>query len=502
MTAGQAIRLDTAALAEIGARGVPVPGYDRAAVGVGIVHFGVGGFHRAHQAMYLDRLLNAGQATDFGICGVGVMPVDRAMAADLRAQDYLYTLVVKHPDGRHEPAVIGSIVKYLYAPDDPAAVLEQLADPGVRIVSLTITEGGYHYNQATGEFDPTDPQILADVHTQLPTTVFGLVVAGLALRRERGIAPFTVMSCDNIQENGDLARRVFAAFASLRDPAFGSWIESEVAFPNSMVDRITPVTTDADRADLRTRFGVDDARPVVTEPFCQWVLQDSFGLGRPDLAQAGVMLVQDVRPYELMKLRLLNVGHQVLAYVAALCGYRYAHEAVADPLLRELLTRYLQEEGAPTVPSVPGIDLAAYCDQLIERISNAEIADTVARLASEASDRIPKWLVPVVRENLAAGRPVTIAATVIAAWARYAEDAELVDRRAEQVRSAAGGYGQDRLSFLRQSDLFGDLVDQPAFTGPYRHALELLHTVGVQPALVEVLGPRHGDRPPSPTSRP
>lgn len=486
--------LTESTLAAVGEH-IPVPDYDRSEIGVGIVHFGVGGFHRAHQAWYLDRLLAQGRDREFGICGVGVMPADREMADALRAQDCLYTLVVKHPDGRHEPAVIGSIVKYLYAPDDPSAVVEQLADPAVRIVSLTITEGGYHYNQATGEFDAADPGIVADLEADLPATVFGLVVAGLELRRARGIAPFTVMSCDNVPGNGDLARRMFAAFATLRNPELGAWVAQQVAFPNSMVDRITPATADSDRADLENRFGVGDRWPVVTEPFIQWVLQDEFGLGRPAFEEAGVMLVQDVHPYELMKLRLLNVSHQALAYFSWLSGHRYAHGALADPLIRELLVRYMHDEGAPTLPPVPGIDLEDYQRSLIDRFANPEIRDTVARLAAESSDRIPKWLVPAIRDNLAAGRPVPLSAAVVASWARYAEGIDeqgdpitVVDRHADRLQAAARRYPDDKLAFLRFPDLFGDLIDHPEFTEPYLRALDLLHTRGAQATLTTLLG--------------
>ncbi len=300
--------LNSATVEAIGAV-VPVPAYDRAAVTVGIVHLGVGAFHRAHQAMYLDRLMNAGEALDWGICGVGVLPQDRRMQEVLQAQDCLYTVVVKHPDGSLEPRVIGSIVEYLLAPDDPEAVVEKMAAPTTRIVSLTVTEGGYNLHPVTGEFDVRNEAVLADaVPGAVPSTSFGLVVEALARRRDRGIAPFTVMSCDNIQGNGDVARRMFSAFGRLRSVELGEWVEEHVHFPNSMVDRITPVTTDADRELLASQFGVSDAWPVVCEPFTQWVLEDDFGLGRPPYQDAGVQMVSDVEPYELMKLRLLNAS--------------------------------------------------------------------------------------------------------------------------------------------------------------------------------------------------
>src|SRR3954463_4845884 len=239
--------------------GLAGPTYDRAALRTGIVHFGVGGFHRAHQAMYLDRLMNAGAALDWAICGVGVLPGDRRMAEVMHAQDGLYTLVVKAPDGTLEARVVGSIKEYLFAPDDPEAVIEKMAAPEVRIVSLTITEGGYNFNAVTGEFMADHPDVRHDLQPgALPKTSFGLITAALERRRERGLAPFTIMSCDNIQGNGEAARRSFVAYARLRDPGLASYVAAEVRFPNSMVDRITPVTTDDDREQVRKQFGVDD----------------------------------------------------------------------------------------------------------------------------------------------------------------------------------------------------------------------------------------------------
>src|SRR3954447_12194821 len=249
---------------------VAVPAYDRSQIRVGIVHLGVGGFHRAHEAMYLDRLMNAGLAGDWGICGVGVLPSDRGMAEVLAAQDHLYTLVVKHPDGRLEPRVIGSIVDYVFAPDDPQAAVERLAAASTRVVTLTITEGGYDVDDVTGAFDATTAGVVWDLaHPGEPRTAFGLVVEALRRRRERGVEPFAVLSCDNLVGNGDVARTAFGGFAELRDPALGTWVADNVPFPSSVVDRITPVSTDADREALREQFGVEDRVPVVCEPFVQ-----------------------------------------------------------------------------------------------------------------------------------------------------------------------------------------------------------------------------------------
>lgn len=471
------------------------PDYDRSQLTAGIAHFGTGGFHRSHQAMYLDRLLQAGLATDWAIVGVGLLPGDARMRDALRAQDCAYTLVLKHPDGTYEARVIGSIIEYLFAPDNPAAVVERLADPAIRIVSMTVTEGGYNINQVTGEFDAEAPGVVHDLaHPEAPETVFGIVVEALRLRRERGVPAFTVQSCDNVQGNGEVARRVFSAYAALRDPGLGAWVHDEVAFPNSMVDRITPQTTDDDRAELAQRYGISDAWPVVAEPFTQWVVEDHFPLGRPAWEEAGAQLVEDVMPYELMKLRLLNATHQAICYFGTLMGHRYVHEASADPLITRLLQRYWVEEGIPTLRPVPGIDLAAYTGTLLERYRNPAIKDTLARLCAEASDRIPKWLVPVINEQLAAGRPIELSAAVVASWARYCEATDeqgepitIVDSRSERLVAAAARQAENPTAFIEDPELFGDLAGNETFVAAYLRALDLLHGVGAKATLEAIL---------------
>ena len=486
-----AVRLDAAHLEALHPD-VAVPRYDRSALRVGIVHFGVGGFHRAHQAVYLDDLMNRGEALDWAICGVGVLPGDRAMAEALHGQDMLYTVMLKHADGSRDARVIGSIADYLFAPDDPEAVIARMADPGVRIVSLTITEGGYSIDPSTGVFDPSSPDIVADLAGDgtPPRSAFGLIVAALGRRRAAGIAPFTIQSCDNIQSNGDVARQAISGFARLLDPDLADWILAEVAFPNAMVDRITPVTTDADRAEVTERYGLVDAWPVVCESFTQWVVEDHFPLGRPAWESVGAQLVGDVLPYELMKLRLLNASHQALTYFGYLVGYRYAHEALADARIAELLRRYMEREGTPSLEPVPGVDLPAYRAQLIERFANPEIRDTLARLCAETSDRIPKWLLPVVRHDLEAGIPVPYAAAVVASWARYAlgvdeqgEPIVVVDRLRDELAEYARAERERPGAFLENRALFGDLADQPAFTEPYLRAIAELTAHGASATL-------------------
>ena len=479
---------------------VAVPAYDRRAVAPGILHVGVGGFHRAHQAMYIDALLNAGLAGDWAICGVGVLPADRAMRDALARQDHLYTLVEKHPSGRYDARVIGSIVEFLLGPEDPEALIRRLADPSTRVVSLTITEGGYAIDDATGRFDVDAPGIKADLEPgAAPRTVFGFVTAALQRRRAAGLAPFTIMSCDNLAGNGELAREAFSAFGELREPGLGAWIQEAVRFPSSMVDRITPVTTDADRAEIAARFHVADAWPVVCEPFTQWVLEDAFTMSRPPLEEVGVQIVADVAPYELMKLRLLNAGHQGLGYFGRLCGYEHVHEAAQDPLLRRFLKAYMDEEATASLDPVPGVDLAAYKEQLVERFSNSEVRDTIARLCAESSDRIPKWVLPVARHQLATGGPVALTAAIVASWARYAEGVdeqgrpiEVADRRRDVVMARARRQASDPVAFLESPELFGDLASNERFVASYLATLRSLHERGARrtlEALVDRAGP-------------
>jgi mannitol 2-dehydrogenase len=478
---------------------IAVPGYDRGRLAAGVVHIGVGGFHRAHQAAYHDRLLEDPGARAWGICGVGVLDGDRRMRTALDAQDGLYTLVEKHGDGTVDARVIGALCRYLFAPDDPDAVVEAMAAEGVRIVSLTITEGGYAIDPDTGRFDADDPAVARDLAPGSPPRgVFGLVVEALRRRRERNLEPFAIMSCDNLPGNGRLARSAFSAFAHLRDPRLGDWVERNVAFPSSMVDRITPATTDDDRTLVRTRFGVEDRWPVVCEPFAQWVLEDAFSGGRPPYERVGVRLVDDVAPYELMKLRLLNAGHQALAYFGRLCGLRFAHEAAQDPLLREFARGYMEEEAAPTLPAVPGVDVHEYIASLLERFANPHVGDTLERLSAYATDRIPKFLLPVVHDQLAAGGEIRRSAAIVASWARFAEGVdedgrriELVDRRADDLSRRARRQATDPDAFLRDRRLFGDLAEAPRFVAAYRSTLHSLHERGPRATLEALAAPQH-----------
>jgi len=453
----------------------PIP--DRSGLTPGIAHIGVGNFHRSHQAMYLDRLLRQGSAQNWGIVGIGLLPGDARMGEVLRAQDFAYTLVELAGDGTRSASRIGSVVDFLYAPDDPEAVLELLASPQISILSLAITEGGYNTSDVTGEFDTTDPGVLADVGAEHPRTVFGVMAAGLHRRRSRGIAPFTVASCDNILGNGDTARRALVAFARLAyDDGFADWIDAEVAFPNSMVDRTTPVTGDAERALVRDAFGIDDAWPVVCEPFAQWVFEDRFPLGRPEWERVGAQPVDDVAPYELMKLRLLNGSHQAMAYAGLLRGHTHVHEAMTDPAVTGLIERWMDEAAATLLP-VSGVDIPAYRAQLLERFANPYIRDTMERLATDASDRIPKFVLAAARERSAAGLRSPAAAEIAAGFAArsahvLAAGGTLADRQADRIAEALADAATAPERFLDRRDWFGALRDDPAFVADFVAAYE------------------------------
>ena len=474
-----------------------VPSYDRSQASVGIVHFGLGNFHRSHQAMYVDRLMNSGVDLDWGICGVGLLPQDAAMRDVMSAQNGLYTLVLRHPDGALEPRVIGSVLEYLFAAGDPEAVFSRLVDPAVRIVSLTVTEGGYLKRPADGAFAAEHPDVVHDVHNlDRPRTAFAYIVEALRRRRAAGVAPFTVLSCDNLQGNGDCTRQTVTAFAGLVDPDLEAWIKQEVAFPNAMVDRITPVTTDADREVLRTEFGLDDQWPVPAEPFTQWIVEDHFPTGRPSLEAVDVQVVEDVRPYELMKLRLLNASHQALAWFGGLFGDVLVDEAMRRPELREYLLQYMRREAVPTLGPVPGVDLDEYVDTLVERFSNPWMRDTVRRLGTDGTIRMATFVLPAVQDNLAAGRPVRLGAGMVAAWARYWElvaagrlPAAQVpdDPSAADLLAAAARQTAHPLAFLQNRRIFGDLPDSTVFIEAFAGWREILVRGGPEQCLRALL---------------
>jgi mannitol-1-phosphate/altronate dehydrogenase len=398
------------------------PDYDRSRLGTGIVHFSVGNFHRAHQAVYLDRCLALAGQEGWGICGVGLIdsPAERAKADALRSQDGLYTLTLFPPDGDPSTQAVGSIVEYLFAPADRDAVLARLADPATRIVTLTVTEGGYNLDEASGNFRLDTPDVAHDLaHPEAPRTVFGFIVAGLERRRAAGTGPYTVLSCDNLQHNGEVIRRCVLAFAGARDPELAAWIEANVTFPCCMVDRITPGVTADDAARLNARSGVNDAAPVFAEDFIQWVIEDRFCAGRPALERVGVEFSDEVAAYEQIKLRMLNATHSMLSYPALLAGYGFVYEALADRTIHDYLHAFLDRDVIPLLRAPAGMSLGAYRDTILRRFSNPAIRDQLARIASDGAAKIPIFLGDTLRALLAAGGDHRRLAFLFAAFGRY-----------------------------------------------------------------------------------
>ncbi|MCF3641424.1 mannitol dehydrogenase family protein [Rhizobium sp. TRM95111] len=481
-------KLSLANLGEI-AKTAGVPSYGRSALTPGIVHFGVGNFHRAHQAVYLDDLFNLGKAHDWAIIGAGVLPSDEAMRAKLEAQDFL-TTVVEQDNSRTGAHVTGAMIGYL-RPGDHAATVAQLADPAIRIVSLTITEGGYFIDPASGVFNPSHPAMVADAeHPDTPKTVFGLIIAGLRARKAKGLAPFTVMSCDNIPGNGEVTHAAVCGLARLSDPMLADWIDANVAFPNGMVDRITPATGAREIGIVASDYHIDDAWPVFCEEFKQWVLEDRFPEGRPALEEVGVQFVPDVAPYEHMKIRILNGGHAAIAYPAALIDIHFVHEAMADPDIRAFLAKLEREEIIPVIPPVPDTSLDDYFQLIERRFSNPKIADTIPRLAQDGSNRQPKFILPSTADRLRRGEDVVGLSLVSALWCRYfagtsdsGKPIMFNDASADRLQDAALMAKHDPGAFLALSDIFGEVAASELFRRRFDRALRTLWEKGTRATL-------------------
>jgi len=459
------------------------PSYARNQRAQGIVHIGVGGFHRAHQAVYTERLLEAGHQ-GWEICGVGLRHTDRVMREVLTRQDYLYTLMELDHQKKTAVRIIGAIADFLFAPDDPEAVIQKLASPEVRIVSLTITESGYNTDDNTGEFNDQHPDIIHDwEHPQNPCTVFGYLTEALSRRLAQGIKPFTVMSCDNLPHNGEVARQALVSFAKKRDPELARWITQAVSFPNSMVDRITPMTAPTHSQWLREHYDLDDQWPVVCEPFMQWVLEDNFCNGRPAWEEVGVQFTPDVAPYERMKIRLLNASHSAMAYLGHLAGYQYTHEVMKNPDFVRLIRDFMDIDVTLTLGDIPGIDIEQYKQTLIERFSNEEMGDQLVRLCMDGSSKIPKFLLPTIHHLLQEKRPLERVALIIASWMLYLSKEDITniqDPAAEKLKNAINQHESLSLSLPMLDDIFGHtLVNSNSFISAFEQALEQLETQGV-----------------------
>lgn len=464
---------------------VPVPGYGRFDATSWIVHIGPGNFHRAHQGFYLDALRNAGDV-EWGMRSVGVRPGDAPRLEALAAQDGLYTIRETATDGTVTHRVSGAIAD-VNRPDDWQQVLDWLSDPATRIVTLTVTEGGYYADPRTGAFLADDPAVAAEWRNGEPQTVFGYLVRALARRREAGVEPFTLLSCDNVLGNGHAARAALVGFAQAWDKKLAKWISSEVATPSSMVDGITPAAKPADLAAVAEALGVEDEAVVTCEPFRQWVVEDHFPTGRPRWEDVGVELVSDVAPYEHMKLRMLNAGHQVLGHLGRLAGLDYVHEACLDPDFGGVLEAFWRDEAQPVCPPVP-VDLVEYCRVLRSRFSNEGIADTVERIVAYASDRIPGFVLPTVADNLQKGGPVEAAALVVAAWAaglrgvdEQGRELAVVDDRRDELLKVVRHGTDIPLALLDHPQLAAVGADQ-RFRTAFVDAFESLSQHGVRGA--------------------
>ncbi|MGO2293339.1 MAG: mannitol dehydrogenase family protein [Pseudoalteromonas sp.] len=468
---------------------VDVPTYDRSKVKAGIVHIGVGGFHRAHQATYINELLKTPGNEQWGICGVGLLEANRDLRDILHKQDNLYTLTVRHPNGSVNNTVIGSMVEFLFAPENKQAVINKMAHSDTKIVSLTITEGGYNFHPATGEFDYTNPDIIHDIaNPEQPITAFGYITAALKLRKEQNLAAFTVQSCDNIQHNGHVTRKMLLAFAQKQDAELAQWIEQHVAFPNAMVDRITPISKQSDIDYVTQAYGINDGWPITCESFTQWVIEDDFSDGRPNWDNVGAQFVSDVTPFEKMKIRLLNAGHSVLGLLGSIHGYSTIDETVSDPLFAKYLRAFMDLEVTPLLETLPGIELDNYKDILIERFSNPNIKDNLARICSESSAKLPKFLIASISENLAQNRNVSLAALVIASWCLYSDKGmteqgqalDIQDAMAKELNQAAKLTATEPLSFIEVESIFGDLAKNKEFVLEYTSAIAALYTPNSQ----------------------
>ncbi|MBJ6986729.1 mannitol dehydrogenase family protein [Devosia sp. MC521] len=451
------------------AAGITVPNYDRSAVTAGIVHLGIGAFHRAHMAVYVDDLLS--KDPSWGIVGASLRRPDTKDA--LEPQDGLYTIAVRDASGTH-PRVIGSILKVMDANTERDALLDLMASPEVRIVSLTVTEKGYCYEPSTGDLDLNHADIQHDLsNPSVPKSAPGMLVEALARRKAAGIAPFTVMSCDNLPNNGQTAKRIVTAFAAKRDAELGEWVKG-VAFPSTMVDRIVPSTTDADREEVARLIGAEDAWPIMTEPFTQWVIENNFPSGRPAFEEVGAQLVQDVEPFEHMKLRMLNGSHSTMAYAGYLGGYEYIAEVVGDEDYRELVHGLMTEEVIPTL-DMPGVDLEAYRDQLLARFANPALKHRTWQIAMDGSQKLPQRLLGTIRDRLAAGQSIDRLALGVAAWMRYVmaidEEGNEIDVRdplALKLLAIAADAGEDPEAYFNGlvsiQSIFGtDLIDNEVF---------------------------------------
>lgn len=466
------------------------PTYNRNDITTTIVHIGVSNFHRSHQAYYTNELMNKYGFTDCGICGIDLLDSDRKIYSILKDQDGLYTLITKQPNGVNRIKIIGSIVEYFFAPENPVAVIEKMATH-IQVITLTIAEDGYHLNEITGEFDMNQALIAEDLKNPLsPNTVFGYLTQALKLRQHRDIGGCTIISCDNIPSNGTTIKNSLFKYLEKAEPELLDWVDQHITFPNTMVDRITPVTRIEDLSYLKNDLQTEDQWPVVCEPFSQWIIEDNFATQRPQWDKVGVQFTQDISPYENMKLRLLNAGHSILGIVGTLLGYHTVDEAACDNDLMTFVEHFMQEEVSPTLDKTKKTDINNYKQNIIARFQNSHIKDSLTRICKESSAKIPLFILPTIQDQLKSNKHIRLGAFIIAAWCKYNDgmdengnNYEISDELSDILIRTAALSHQSPIRFLEIEPVFKDLINEKIFVDEYLKAIEALRKQTVKKCL-------------------
>ncbi|WP_339653483.1 mannitol dehydrogenase family protein [Flavobacterium frigidarium] len=473
---------------------VGVPAYNRDAITTSILHIGVGNFHRSHQAYYINELIDKYKDLNYGICGVDLLDSDRKMYNILKDQDGLYTIYTKEPNGAHKAKIIGSIVEYFYGPENPLAVIERMSSPDIKIISLTIAEDGYHLNEITGAFDINHPAVAEDIKNPFsPKTVFGYLTQSFKLRKLRGIAGCTILSCDNIKSNGDTIKKSLLEYVSKVEPELLQWITENTTFPNTMVDRINPITSSQDRNTLKEDFSIDDQWPVIVEPFSQWVIEDKFVHETPAWERVGVHYTDAIAPYENLKLKLLNASHTILGILGTLNGYKTVYEATSDDDFLTFLQAFLDEEVTPTLSDSDLDAIERYKKSIISRFQNPHINDQLFRICQESSAKIPLFILPTVKAQLLSNKKIEKAALIIAAWAKYNDGIddnensyEIVDTMSGTLIRTAALSMQNPMKFIEIKAVFGDLAQNQLFVDAYLYAIDKVRKNNIKQCIKEI----------------
>ncbi|MEJ1223913.1 mannitol dehydrogenase family protein [Sediminicola sp. 1XM1-17] len=467
---------------------------DRDKIKTSIAHIGINNFHRAHQAYYIHELIEKHNELNFGICGIDLLESDRKIYNILKDQDGLYTLLIKDPNGKHENKVIGSIVEYFYGPENPMAAIERMAQPDIQIISLTVAEDGYHLNEITGEFDMNHPEVEEDTKNKFsPKTVFGYLTQVFNLRKKRGLPGCTVLSCDNIQSNGDTIKSAFFNYVSNTEPDLLPWLKENTTFPNSMVDRITTETRSKDIAKLKNEHATYDQWPVVCESFSNWIIEDNLMFDKSVWEKVGVQFVKSIMPYENMKLRILNAGHSILGIIGTLSGYSTVHEVANDEDCVSFLENFIDIEVAPNIIDTETQDKISYKNQVISRFKNPYITDELSRICKESSSKIPIFILPTISKQLSNKQPIEHAAFAIAAWCKYydgiddfGKSYDIKDSISNQLIRTATLSHQNPQLFLERNAMFSDLITYDLFRERFTYYLSELRSRPIKECLVQM----------------